>query len=165
MFNFLKKKQSEQTEVKIENLKAIVDGKAFSLENVPDEIFSSKAMGDGVAFEASVPVVVAPCDCVIETMSPDMKHAIGLKLSNGMEILIHVGVDTVKLQGEGFRQLVKEGMNVHEGEPLLKFDKEIIKNNGLCDYVLMIITEDGNAGEYKFKFGDVNKGSSIVVEL
>ena len=164
MFKFLKKKQNEETISEVINLKAVVDGRAIPSEKVPDEIFSSKAIGDGVAFDASVPVIVAPCDCKIESMNPDMKHAIGLKLGNGMEVLIHVGVDTVKLQGEGFKQLVKEGMSVQEGEPLLEFDKEIIKKNGLCDWVIMIITEEGKTGGCRMNFGEVEKGKSIVVE-
>ena len=164
MFNFLKKKTAEHAEEKITNLKAIVDGKAIPLEEVPDEIFSSKALGDGVAFEASNPVVAAPCDCTIETMNPDMKHAIGLKLENGMEVLIHVGIDTVKLQGEGFKQLAKEGMSVQEGDALLEFDKEIIKKHYLCDMVLMIITDTGNADVCRMNYGEVQKGNSIVVE-
>lgn len=163
MFDFFKKKQSEKA-AEVVNLKAIVDGRAISLEEVPDEIFSSKAMGDGVAFEAAQPVIVAPCDCTVETMAADMKHAVGLKVGNGMEILIHVGVDTVKLNGEGFKQLAKEGMHVHEGEPLLEFDPEIIKKNGLCGWPIMIITEGGSTSGHKMKYGEVEKGSSVVVE-
>lgn len=164
MFNFFKKKQSESNLNEVENLKAIVDGTAVALEEVPDEIFSSKAMGDGIAFDASSSVIVAPCDCKIETMNSDMKHAIGLKLNNGMEVLIHVGVDTVKLEGKGFKQLVKEGMNVKAGEPLLEFDKEVIKAYGLCDLVIMIITENGNVNEYKMNLGNVEKNNSVVIE-
>ena len=162
MFDFLKKKQKKQAEVM--NLKAITDGKAISIEEVPDEIFSSKAMGDGVAFESSTAVIVAPCDCKVEAMSPDMNHAIGLKLYNGMEILIHIGIDTVKLEGEGFKQIAKEGMNVKEGDVLLEFDKELIRKNNLCDNVLMIITEQGNVKNYRINLGEVQKGNSIVVE-
>lgn len=168
MFHFFKKNQNEKVQneksQEIKSLKAVVDGRAIPLEEVPDEIFSSKALGEGIAFDASEAVVAAPCDCTVAAMSPNMKHAVGLKLENGMEILIHVGVDTVKLQGEGFKQLVKEGTNVRAGEPLLEFDKEVIKRNGLCDWVLMIITDVGNAGECKLNFGEVKKGSSTVIE-
>lgn len=164
MFNFFKKKQNEPKVEEVKNLKALVDGRALPLEEVPDEIFSSKAMGDGMAFDASSSVIVAPCDCKIETMNPDMKHAIGLKLNNGMEILIHVGVDTVKLNGKGFNQLVKEGVDVKAGEPLLEFDKEVIKAAGLCDWIMMIITENGNVSEYRMNFGEVQKNSTVVVE-
>lgn len=158
MFGFLKKQQDTVTE-----LKAIVNGKTHALDDVPDEIFSSRALGDGIAFEAEDSVIVAPCDCTVVTMSEEMKHALGLKLSNGMEILIHVGVDTVKLQGAGFKQLSREGVQVKAGGPLLQFDKEIIKENGLCDFVIMVITEKGNAGDCRFHIGDVTKGDSVVV--
>lgn len=161
MFNFFKKKANEP---EVKNLKALVDGKAINLEEVPDEIFSSKALGDGVAFEADSSVIVAPCDCEIQAMSEDMKHAIGLKLDNGMEILIHVGVDTVKLDGAGFKQLAKEGTKVKEGDALLEFDKKLIKENGLCDLVLMIITENPAIQDYQIHLGNVKKADSVVVE-
>ena len=121
-------------------------------------------MGDGVAFEADSSVIVAPCDCEIQAMSEDMKHAIGLKLDNGMEILIHVGVDTVKLDGAGFKQLAKEGTKVKEGDALLEFDKKLIKENGLCDLVLMIITENPAIQDYQIHLGNVKKADSVVVE-
>lgn len=159
MFGFFKKKQDTVNE-----LKAIVNGKAVPLDKVPDEIFSSKALGDGVAFEAEDSLIAAPCDCTVSSMNADMKHAVGLKLSNGMEILIHVGVDTVKLKGTGFEQLSKEGAQVKAGEPLLKFDKEIIKENGLCDLVIMVVTDNGDAGDLNFHFGRVTKGDSVVVQ-
>ena len=161
MFDFLKKKQKK---VEVKNLKAVVDGKAINLEEVPDEIFSSKALGEGVAFEADSSVIVAPCDCEIQAMSDGMKHAIGLKLENGMELLIHVGIDTVKLNGAGFQQLAKEGMKVKAGDELLKFDKELIKENGLCDLVLMVITENAGTQDYQIHLGEVKKADSIVVE-
>ena len=161
MFNFLKKKQKKP---EVTNLKAVVDGKAVALEEVPDEIFSSKALGDGVAFEADSSVIVAPCDCEIQAMSDGMKHAIGLKLDNGMELLIHVGIDTVKLNGAGFKQLAKEGMKVKTGDELLKFDKKLIKENGLSDLVLMIITENAGMQNYQIHLGEVKKADSVVVE-
>lgn len=159
MFNFFKKKQETVTE-----LKAVVNGKAIALEKVPDEIFSSKALGDGIAFDAEDSVIVAPCDCTVVSMSEDMKHAIGLKLSNDMEIMIHVGVDTVKLQGEGFKQLSREGAQVKTGDPLLQFDKETIQKNGLCDFVIMVITAEGDAAGCKFNTGNVTKGDSVVAQ-
>lgn len=163
MFHFFKKSKKEEVS-EVTCLKAIVNGKAVALEEVPDEIFSSRAMGDGVAFDAEDGVIVAPCACTIETMSADMKHAVGLKLDNGMEILIHVGVDTVKLQGEGFTQLSKEGVKVEEGDPLLQFDQEVIRKNGLCALVIMIITEEGTVKNCRMNLGNVVKGSSVVAE-
>lgn len=164
MFSFFKKNNESEKSAAVNNLKAVVDGRAIPLEEVPDEIFSSKALGEGIAFDAAKPAVAAPCDCTVTAMSADMKHAVGLKLDNGMEILIHVGVDTVKLQGEGFQQLAKEGMRVREGEPLLEFDQEVIRRNGLCGWVIMLITEAGNADGFKMNYGEVKKGISIAVE-
>lgn len=114
-------------------LQAIVDGTCIALEQVPEEMFASKALGDGVAFIPTDDFIVAPGDCTVSMMNEEMKHAIGLKFSNGLELLIHVGIDTVKLEGKGFEQLVNEGQKVAGGTTLLKFDRDIIKEHGYHD--------------------------------
>ena len=161
MFNIFKKKDEKS----VKSLKAIVSGNAIKLADVPDEIFASKALGDGVAIIPNDNIIASPCDCTVVTMNEAMKHACGLRLDNGLEILIHVGIDTVRLQGEGFKQLVKEGTVVKAGQPLLEFDRDIIKQNDLCDYVLMIITDLGNMNDkYSINFGNVIKNENTVIE-
>ena len=87
-------------------------------------------------------VIVAPCDGVITHCSADNKHAIGLRSASGQEILIHVGVDTVALNGEGFEQLKAEGDTIRLGEPILRFSREFIESKKLCTDVMVILIED-----------------------
>lgn len=161
MFNIFKKKEEKS----VKSLKAIVSGNAIELKDVPDEIFASKALGDGIAIIPNDNIVVAPCECTVVTMNEAMKHACGLRLDNGLEILIHVGIDTVRLQGEGFKQFVKEGAVVKAGQPLLEFNRDIIKNNNLCDYVMMILTDLGKVkGNYTINYGNVINNENVVIE-
>lgn len=122
---------------------APVEGKIINIEEVEDEMFSSKALGDGVAIEPEGEIIVAPANCKVISASENMKHAIGLQLSNDMEVLIHIGIDTVAMNGNGFELLIKEGMIVREGTPLVRFDKEKILKNGCKTTVLMIVTNPG----------------------
>lgn len=147
------------------NLKAIVDGECIALEKVPEEMFASKALGDGVAFIPVDDFIVAPGDCIVSMMNEEMKHAIGLKFSNGLELLIHVGIDTVKLEGKGFEQLVSEGQKVTGGTTLLKFDRDIIKEHDYSDNIMMIITELGTLkDDYQLHYGAVMKNKNTVIE-
>ena len=84
---------------------------------------------------------------------PESKHACGLKLSNGMEILLHVGLDTVNMQGDGFEYLIEQGQFVKEGTPLIKFDREKIKKAGYRDVTICVISETGNAKNITFETG------------
>lgn len=135
-------KKSNTTE-KIEEsryLMAPVEGKIINIEEVEDEMFSSKALGDGIAIEPEGEIIVAPANCKVISASEKMKHAIGLQLSNDMEILIHIGIDTVAMNGDGFELLIKEDAVVKEGTPLVRFNKEKILKNGCKTTVLMIVT-------------------------
>ncbi|MCS3432646.1 beta-glucoside-specific PTS transporter subunit IIABC [Klebsiella sp. BIGb0407] len=118
-------------------------GTVIPLENVADEAFSQKVLGDGVAIQPSEGLVVAPCDAKVETLI-ESHHAIGLTCENGAELLIHVGLNTVNLQGQYFTPLVKEGDWVTTGTPLLRFDKEAIEAAGyeLTTPVLIINSDE-----------------------
>ncbi|MGG7215070.1 PTS sugar transporter subunit IIA [Clostridium nigeriense] len=141
MFKNLFKKSN--TVEKIEEssyLIAPVEGKIINIEEVEDEMFSSKALGDGVAIEPEGEIIMAPANCKVISASEKMKHAIGLQLFNDMEILIHIGINTVAMNGDGFELLIKEGAVVKEGTPLVRFNKEKILGNGYKTTVLMIVT-------------------------
>ncbi|AQY49635.1 PTS system glucose-specific IIA component [Listeria weihenstephanensis FSL R9-0317] len=124
MFSFKKKKP------KTTILLSPVTGKCISLEEVPDEVFSTKMMGDGIAFDLTDSKVVAPADGQV-TFIAETKHAIGLTLSSGMEILIHVGLDTVTLAGKGFNVLVENGQKVTAGAVLLEIDLALMAEHHL----------------------------------
>ena len=117
MFNFLKKKAQQ------EELVAVVDGELIPIEEVSDPVFSQKMMGDGFGIKSTGNTIYACADATITMLFPS-NHAIGLTLDNGMEILIHVGIDTVNENGKGFTCLVEANQKVKSGEPLLKIDRE-----------------------------------------
>lgn len=161
--------KTEESEVK-ENgteqkeLKSILDGTVLPLEEVPDEVFSQRIMGDGIAIEPSSSVVYAPADGEITVVMEETGHACGMKLKNGLELLIHVGVDTVSMGGDGFELLVKEGDTVKSGTPLIKFDKEKIKAAGHPCTTMMIVIEEGKTEKISMYTGmEAEAGKTTVV--
>ena len=119
MFSFFKKKQAPAEENKPFVVKAYLSGKVVPIEEVKDEVFSSKALGDGLAIEPGENVIVAPCDATVSVLMEGSRHAVGLTLANGVEILIHEGIDTVNMEGDGFEYFVKEGDKVKAGDTLV----------------------------------------------
>lgn len=141
---------------------APLSGKVVALEDTPDAVFASGAMGQGVAIEPSVGEVVAPADGVIRLLFPT-NHAIGLATDDGAEILIHVGMDTVALEGEGFMAHVTQGSKVKAGQLLLSFDIDAIKKAGYPVTTPIIVT---NTADYKtveaLAGGDVKLGDDLL---
>ena len=115
-----------------------VKGNVIAREAIPDDTFASGVLGDGVGIEPTDELVVAPFDGTISSVA-ESQHAIGIE-ANGMEMLIHVGVDTVNMQGDGFTCLVKEGDAVTVGQPLIRFDRDKIKAAGYSDTVAVLLT-------------------------
>ncbi len=115
-----------------------VKGKVIAREAIPDDTFASGVLGDGVGIEPEDELVVSPFDGTISSVA-ESRHAVGIE-SNGMEMLIHVGVDTVNMQGDGFNCLVQEGDEVKAGQPLIRFSREKIKAAGYSDTVAVLLT-------------------------
>lgn len=109
MFSIFKNKENSAEENQTPVLKAYLSGKVIPIEEVKDEVFSSKALGDGLAIEPEGNIVTAPCAATVSLLMDDSRHAVGLTLSNGAELLIHEGIDTVNMQGDGFRYFAKQG--------------------------------------------------------
>ncbi|RKQ32523.1 PTS sugar transporter subunit IIA [Oceanobacillus halophilus] len=126
-----------------EEIYAPINGEVVPLEEVPDPVFSQKMMGEGVAINSSEGEVVSPVAGKIVQI-PDSKHAIGLETENGTEILIHIGLETVALNGEGFTPKVRAGDKVTVGQPLMSFDLEYIRENASSVITPMIITNSGD---------------------
>lgn len=122
-----------------ETVYAPFSGKVIPLSNVPDEVFSSGAMGQGLAIEPSDNRLYAPFDGTVVMVAPT-KHAIGLRSASGVELLAHIGLDTVTLDGTPFSLKVKEGDTVKKGEVLVEFDKAFIEEKGLTTITPVIIT-------------------------
>ena len=148
----------------VKELKSILDGKVMPIEEAPDDVFSQKIMGDGVAIEPSNTVVTAPADCDVSVVMADTGHACGLTLPNGVELLIHVGVDTVDMGGDGFKLLVNEGDHVKAGQKLIEFDPEKIKAAGHPCTTMLIVTAEGSAANIQMHSGmDVKAGETTVI--
>lgn len=116
-----------------------LDGNIKDLVNGVDNAFASKALGDGIIIEPTGNVVAAPFSGRVTALFPT-KHAIGLTSDNGLELLIHVGVDTVQLDGKGFESYVQQGQQIETGQRLLAFDSKIIKEAGFTDETYVIVT-------------------------
>ena len=124
-------------------------GEVVAREDIPDPTFASGLLGDGVGINPSVGVVVAPFDGTVSSIAAS-KHAIGLtSAEGGMEVLIHVGVDTVKMEGEGFEPQIHEGDTVKEGQIILKFSKEAIAEAGYKDCVVVLMANSDMMTDFK----------------
>lgn len=138
MFGFFKKKKNETQD---NNFKLIapISGKSIPLSEVPDPVFAEKMAGDGLAIDPSDNIIVAPADGEL-TLVFNTKHAFAITLENGIELLVHIGIDTVSLNGEGFEQLAEQGTKVKAGTPIIKINPEIIKEKGLSLITPVLIT-------------------------
>nr|WP_277448045.1 PTS glucose transporter subunit IIA [Priestia sp. P5] len=141
------------------------DGYIVPLEEVPDAVFSSKMMGDGFAIEPTNNTLVSPINGEVVSIFPT-KHAIGLKTDQGLELLIHVGLETVNLNGKGFTCLIEEGEKVTQGTPLLKIDLNYIKENAKSLVTPIIFTNLSERGQIQLlKTGYNEQGITNVIEL
>lgn len=137
-------------------------GDVVALSNVNDPVFSSGAMGQGIAVKPSQGVVYAPADAEVTIVFPT-GHAYGLRTANGAEILIHVGIDTVSMNGEGFEQKVAQGDKVKAGDVLGTFDSNKIAAAGLDDTTMVIVTNTADyASVTPVASGSVVKGDAII---
>ena len=123
-------------------------GALVKQEDIPDETFASGVLGAGLGITPEIGVVVAPCDGTISTVA-ESKHAIGISTESGLELLIHVGVDTVKMNGDGFKPAVAEGDTVKKGDLLLNFDIDKIKKAGYADTVVFLLTNSDDFNDVK----------------
>lgn len=132
------------------HLKAFLTGTVMELKEVGDGVFSEGIMGEGIAIAPENDTLYAPADGVVSVLMEDSKHACGLTLANGAELLLHIGIDTVDMQGDGFQYLVAEGQEVKAGTPLIRFDREKIKAAGHPDTTVCIVTEPANIKNIQF---------------
>ena len=157
--------KSNTVKVEKEVLASPVKGKVVPLNKVEDAAFSEGALGKGIAVEPTEGKVVAPCDGTIMTLFPT-KHAIGIVSDNGCEILIHIGMDTVQLEGKYFDAHVKQGDKVKKGDVLVTFDMDAIKNEGYSLVTPVIIT---NTADYldvvEVANGNVSMGDDLLTVL
>lgn len=156
MFKFFKKSEPFR-------LVAPISGILTPLEDVHDEVFSKKIMGDGFAIEPTDNVIYAPISGKIESL-PDSLHAVGISSEDGHQVLVHIGIDTVNLNGKGFKSFVKQGQKVVAGTKLLSFDSGIIEEAELEKTTMVIYLKGFNDGEtLKSNFGKQIKEGEILI--
>ena len=160
--------EDEQREVKRKpaekvSLRAVVDGRVIPIEQIGDGVFSEKVLGEGIGIMPESQTVVAPADGTVNVVMEGSNHAVGLELNNGINILIHVGIDTVGMNGDGFSCFVKNGDKVKEGQKLLAFDQEKIEGRGL-NPVVVVVEIDGEQNEHiRFRSGmQVEAGKDLI---
>ena len=136
---FFKKKESYIT--------AYTDGTIIPISEVKDEVFSQKMMGDGLAIYPESDTIYAPCDGIVTAVFEQTQHAVGITMENGMEILLHVGLDTVNLHEPIFHTHVKKDEAVKQGQTLITYDKEALAALGYSDVTMCVILSNGNTKE------------------
>lgn len=158
MFSIFKKKKKQEV------ITSCISGKIVPIEKVNDGVFSAKILGDGVGIYPNEDIVLSPCDGEIVSVMEETKHALGIKTSNNMEILIHVGINTVSMKGLGFDIFVKPGDKVNKGDKLISFSRTLIKDNNLDDVVIMVVTNSDQFEYLNFKT-DIDEVSSDTIIL
>lgn len=162
------KKQQESCEnkmVKQLEIASPIKGTVLKLEKMKDDAFASGVLGKGAAIIPEEGNVYAPADGVITALFPTL-HAIGMQADNGLELLIHIGLDTVQLNGEGFQAMVKQGDRVKKGQLLVTFDKEFIESKGFCLETPVLVTNSDDFLEViETKQIEISPGDCLITVL
>lgn len=144
-------------------VKSPIKGKILSLEEVPDEVFAQKLLGEGIAMIPEEGVIYSPVDGEVVQLFMPSKHAIGIRSNEGVEVLIHIGIDTVSMNGDGFEAFVDTGSTVTCGQELIRFDIDKVEKNAKTAITPIIIT---NSHELKniniIANGNIGVGEEII---
>jgi PTS system glucose-specific IIA component len=141
---------------------APIDGKVVELEKVPDEVFAQKMVGDGLAIDPTGHVALAPVSGDLVKLFPG-GHAFGIATSEGVEIIVHIGLDTIELKGEGFENIAREGQQVQAGTPIVRFDRATVERLGKV--ILSPVVSSGNGTIIRRAQGSVRAGQDILFVL
>jgi PTS system glucose-specific IIA component len=141
---------------------APLDGTVIDLETVPDEVFAQKMVGDGVAIDPSGDIAVAPVAGTLVKLFPG-GHAFGIATDNGIELIVHLGLDTIELEGEGFENIATEGQVVQTGTPIVRFDRATIEGKGKV--MLSPVVSTGNGTIIRRASGEVRAGRDVLFVL
>src|SRR5437588_4709414 len=141
---------------------APLDGTVVELEAVPDEVFAQKMAGDGVAIDPSGQVAVAPVTGALVKLFPG-GHAFGISTGGDVELIVHIGLDTIELQGEGFENIATEGQVVQAGTPIVRFDRSTIERLGKV--ILSPVVSTGAGSIVHRATGTVKAGRDVLFVL
>lgn len=157
MFQLFKKKANQE-------LAAVADGRCIPIEEVNDPAFAAKALGEGVAIIPEDGTIVAPCDGTLSLITPTL-HAFGMECPDGLQLMVHIGIDTVELNGEGFEKLVEAGSKVKKGQPVIRFNPQIMKEKGIDTTTMLIML---NHTDFRIKAlhhgKQLRKGADTAIE-
>jgi phosphocarrier protein FPr len=145
-------------------LKAPLSGRLVPLERVPDPVFAQKLAGDGIALDPTSESLVAPCDGTVAMVHP-ANHALTLLTADGLEVLMHIGLDTLHLKGQGFTPRVKAGDRVEAGAALIDFDADFIATHAKSLLSMVVITNQERVASFERATGNVVAGKDTVLEL
>ena len=157
--------QAEPPAAGAEGVTAPLSGRVIPMEEIPDQVFSQGILGEGVGIEPTGNVGVAPADATVCSVMEDSRHAVGLTLDNGAELLIHVGIDTVSMNGDGFQLHVKAGDRVRLGDKLITFDPEKIKAAGHPTTTAFLVTDPGDLTPTFETNVDAQAGRTVVIRF
>lgn len=145
-----------------DTVNAPIAGHVITLDDTGDPVFASRALGEGVGIEPTASTVVAPVSGVLQTVA-ETGHAFGIKTDDGIEVLVHVGIDTVKMNGEGFAVAVKANQHVHAGDLLVTVDFDKVKEAGYSTTTLMTVLNTVAFASVTPKTGiDVEAGDAVI---
>ena len=145
----------------VHTVKAVCDGEVIKLESVSDEVFSSGMLGKGFAIIPNGKDFVSPIDGRV-TEAHEAGHAYAIAGNDGIEILVHIGIDTVELDGEGFAPVVKSGMSVSQCDKLTYADTEKIIGRGFDPVTIVVITNSEKRKDFKINYGKVKAGDVVL---
>lgn len=168
LFDRFKKSAADKTPTSIKTaaapntVVAPVSGEVIALENVGDPVFAGGIMGPGLGIKPSEGVIYAPVSGTISATTATW-HAIGLTADDGSEVLVHVGIDTVEMGGDGFKGFVSDNVHVEAGQPLMIFDRDKVAAAGYSDVVICIVTNGGDYAQVDVhEPGQVQAGEKVV---
>ncbi|MEC0173199.1 PTS glucose transporter subunit IIA [Paenibacillus graminis] len=159
------KKEAQPSKIPVLEIPAPVSGQAVSLTGVPDEMFSGGHMGQGIAIEPSEGKLIAPFDGKVAHVVKS-NHAVIIEHSSGLQLLLHIGIDTVSLKGSGFISHVASGDEVKAGQTLIEFDIASIRAAGYQTVIPVIVTSNGETNpEVACHYGQVTAGTNIILTV
>jgi phosphocarrier protein FPr len=145
-------------------LMAPLSGYLVPIERVPDPVFSQKMVGDGIALDPVSQSLVAPCDGEVIMLHP-ANHALTLAIAGGIELLMHIGLDTINLKGEGFTPRVKNGDKVKAGDPLIDFDADYVATHAKSLLTMIVVTNPDRVASFRAQAGVVTTGRNPILDL
>ena len=155
---FFNRKKENENNI---NIVSPIKGDVLPIEQTPDQLFAGKALGDGVVIKPKHGSLYSPCHGVVEVLFPT-KHAIGIRLDNGASLFIHFGLETVRLNGQGFETFVKQGQRIKKGKLLLEVYLDYIRENAADDCVILAISELKDNFTINKNYGVHEVGDDII---